>query len=110
MFCVEKRYPHFINKKDELQTKNTLKFQVHQIILYLLLAGSKKQKEKHYMKNKLQRYFPIIRTRKEILNELRDNDELWSQFESWEEENQEEYLDICTGVKGVKVQIGRAHV
>lgn len=45
------------------------------------------------MKNKLQRYFPIIRTRKEILNELRDNDELWSQFESWEEENQEEYLD-----------------
>ena len=55
------------------------------------------------MKNKLQRYFPIIRTRKEILNELRDNDELWSQFESWEEENQEEYLDICTGVKGVKV-------
>ena len=51
------------------------------------------------MKNKLQRYFPIIRTRKEILNELRDNDELWSQFESWEEENQEEYLDICTGVK-----------
>lgn len=33
------------------------------------------------MKNKLQRYFPIIRTRKEILNELRDNDELWSQFE-----------------------------
>ena len=103
MFCVEKRYPHFINKKDELRTKNTLKFQVHQIILYLLLAGSKKQKEKHYMKNKLQRYFPIIRTRKEILNELRDNDELWSQFESWEEENQEEYLDICTGVKGVKV-------
>ena len=55
------------------------------------------------MKNKLQRYFPIIRTRKEILNELRDNDELWSQFESWEEENQEEYLDICIGVKGVKV-------
>ena len=55
------------------------------------------------MKNKLQRYFPIIRTRKEILNELRDNDELWSQFESWEEENQEEYLDICTGVKGVKL-------
>mgnify|MGYP000712295338 CR=1 FL=1 len=34
---------------------------------------------------------------------MRDNDELWSQFESWEEENQEEYLDICTGVKGVKV-------
>ena len=48
LFCVEKRYPHFINKKDELRTKNTLKFQVHQIILYLLLAGSKKQKEKHY--------------------------------------------------------------
>lgn len=48
LFCLEKRYSHFINKKDELRTKNTLKFQVHQIILYLLLAGSKKQKEKHY--------------------------------------------------------------
>ena len=44
MFCVEKRYPHFINKKDELRTKNTLKFQVHQIILYLLLAGSKNRR------------------------------------------------------------------
>ena len=82
-----KKISSFYQQKDKLQTKNTLKFQVHQIILYLLLAGSKKQKEKHYMKNKLQRYFPIIRTRKEILNELRDNDELWSQFESWEEEN-----------------------
>lgn len=29
----------------------------------------------------------MIRTRKEILNELRDNDELWSQFESWEDED-----------------------
>ena len=61
------------------------------------------------MKNKLQRYFPIIRTRKEILNELRDNDELWSQFESWEEENQEEYLDICKEYPPLQLCFIKAH-
>ena len=29
MFCVEKRYPHFINKKDELRTKNSKDIYIH---------------------------------------------------------------------------------
>lgn len=55
------------------------------------------------MRNKLQKYFPVIRTREEILKDLQKNNRLWRQFESWEEEDQKEYLDICSGVKGVKI-------
>ena len=51
------------------------------------------------MKNKLQTYFPIIRTRGEVLEELRENKELWKTFCGWKETCQQEYLDLCTGVK-----------
>ena len=55
------------------------------------------------MKNKLQQYFPMIRTEGEVLKELRENKRLWETFCGWEEKYQKEYLDICTGVKGVKL-------
>ena len=55
------------------------------------------------MKNKLQTYFPIIRTRGEVLEELRENKELWKTFCGWKETCQQEYLDLCTGVKGIKL-------
>lgn len=55
------------------------------------------------MKNKLQNYFPIIRTRGEVLEELRENKELWKTFCGWKETCQQEYLDLCTGVKGIKL-------
>ena len=55
------------------------------------------------MKNKLQHYFPMIRTEGEVLKELRENKQLWETFCGWEEKYQKEYLDICTGVKGVKL-------
>lgn len=55
------------------------------------------------MKNKLQQYFPMIRTEGEVLKELRENKRLWEIFCGWEEKYQKEYLDICTGVKGVKL-------
>ena len=55
------------------------------------------------MKNKLQQYFPMIRTEGEVLKELRENKELWQTFCAWEEKHQKEYLDICTGVKGLKL-------
>lgn len=66
----------------------------------------KKQKEKSEdvpMKNKLQNYFPMIRTQGEVLSELRENAKLWKTFCEWEGKYQQEYLDICTGVKGVKL-------
>lgn len=45
----------------------------------------------------------MIRTEGEVLKELRKNKQLWETFCGWEEKYQKEYLDICTGVKGVKI-------
>ena len=55
------------------------------------------------MKNKLQNYFPMIRTKGQVLEEIRNSPEMWKTFCGWEEKYQQEYLDICTGVKGVKL-------
>ena len=55
------------------------------------------------MKNKLQQYFPMIRTEGEVLKVLREIKRLWDTFWGREEKYQKEYLDICTGVKGVKL-------
>lgn len=49
------------------------------------------------MTGKLQNYFPVIRTREEILAEIYAKEELQQIFESWQEENQQEFLDFCTG-------------
>ena len=55
------------------------------------------------MKNKLKKYFPMIRTKGEVLEEVKNNKKLWKTFCGWKEEYQQEYLDICTGVKGIKL-------
>lgn len=55
------------------------------------------------MKNKLKSYFPMLRTRKEIMEIITENDRLKSTFENWDIEAQEKFLDICTGISGVKV-------
>lgn len=55
------------------------------------------------MKTKLKQYFPMLREREELLMEIRGKKELLAVFESWKEERQEEFLDFCTGVRGVKI-------
>lgn len=55
------------------------------------------------MATKLKDYFPIIRERKEVLAEIRKKQSLQSKFQSWPKERQEELLDLCTGVKGLKL-------
>lgn len=55
------------------------------------------------MTNKLQQYFPMIRTREEVLNEIESENKLKNLFYEWTEENQNEFLDFCTGVKGIKI-------
>ncbi|XCP85696.1 PD-(D/E)XK nuclease family transposase [Roseburia hominis] len=55
------------------------------------------------MTNKLQQYFPMIRTRNQVLEEIQRKQELLAEFESWKEEQQEEFLDFCAGVRGVKI-------
>lgn len=55
------------------------------------------------MTNKLKEYFPMIRTRKEILGYIEVRPELQEVFESWREERQEEFLDFCCGARGIKI-------
>ena len=45
----------------------------------------------------------MIRTKGQVLEEIRNSPEMWKTFCGWEEKYQQEYLDICTGVKGVKL-------
>ena len=55
------------------------------------------------MKTNLKAYFPLIRERTEILAEIRNDPRLCEQFNKWFPQYQEEFLDFCTGVKGVKL-------
>ncbi len=55
------------------------------------------------MKNKLQQYFPTIRTEESIMEEIRDNASLMSIWVDWSAEQRQEFLRFCTGSKGVKV-------
>ena len=53
--------------------------------------------------SKLSQYFPMIRTREQILLEIRSDPALNARFESFSDEGRKEFLDICTGEKGVKI-------
>ena len=55
------------------------------------------------MENKLKNYFPLIRERKEVLKEIGGNSGLQALYQNWTPEWQEEFLDFCTGMKGVKI-------
>ena len=55
------------------------------------------------MPNKLQQYFPMLRTREEILCEIEHRPNLCHTFYSWPEKAQNEFLDFTTGAKGVKM-------
>ena len=51
----------------------------------------------------LKEYFPMIRERKEVMEEIGRKDSLRVMFASWTEEQQEEFLDWCTGVRGIRM-------
>ena len=52
---------------------------------------------------KLKQYFPMIREREDIKQEIYENPKLLEKYREWDEEQQEEFLDYCTGVNGVKI-------
>ena len=54
------------------------------------------------MTGKLKQYFPMIWERSELLGEIQKNPFLDDQFQGWTNEQQEEFLNSCTGVKGIK--------
>ena len=55
------------------------------------------------MKNMLQQYFPMIRTKEELMSEIRKGSVLSREFYSWKQEARKEFIDFCTGAKGVKM-------
>ena len=55
------------------------------------------------MKNKLQQHFPMVQDRNEILTTIFSQSNLSDIFNTWSVEQQNEFLDCCTGVKGIKL-------
>lgn len=55
------------------------------------------------MKNHLQAYFPMLRTRQELAALIQSHPHLQAQFASWPEKRQQEFLDFTTGARGVKL-------
>ncbi len=55
------------------------------------------------MTSKLKQYFPLIRTRQEVLADIKNNARLSFIFYGWTQQRQEEFLDVCTGMRGVKI-------
>ncbi len=51
----------------------------------------------------LRKYFPMIRTREEIVKEIQENERLSEIYEDWNPQQRERFLDACTGVRGVKL-------
>ena len=55
------------------------------------------------MNEKLKKYFPMIRTREQIEQEIESNQTVRAIYHSWRKEDQETFLEICTGVRGIKM-------
>ena len=55
------------------------------------------------MRTKLQLLFPMIRSRQEILAEINSSPDLKAKYDSWPESLQQEFLNFCTGVRGIKL-------
>lgn len=55
------------------------------------------------MASMLKNYFPTIREKEELLNEIRGNIILHDMYEQLEPELKEEFLNFCTGMKGLKI-------
>ena len=54
-------------------------------------------------KNLLQQYFPMLWVREELIERIRDDSRLFDMYQSWKPEQREEFLDFCTGERGVKI-------
>ena len=55
------------------------------------------------MKTSLESYFPIIRSKEEIRFIIHEHTRLKELFQSWPSKYQEEFLNFCSGQRGVKI-------
>ncbi len=51
----------------------------------------------------LRKYFPMIRTEKEILTEIQGKNALNTIYQRWTREQQKDFLNMATGMRGMKV-------
>jgi len=69
----------------------------------LLMLPGETAADEPDQKGILSKYFPSIRSRQEVLDDIHANAALCEQFFSWKPEAQKDFLDCCTGVKGMKM-------
>ena len=55
------------------------------------------------MANTLKLYFPQLRERQQVLDDIMSKESLKALYETWKKEEQDYFLDICTGARGVKM-------
>ena len=55
------------------------------------------------MANTLQLYFPKLRERQQILDDILGRENLKTIYDTWNEQQQNYFLDICCGARGVKM-------
>ena len=55
------------------------------------------------MANILQQCFPEIRTREAVIREISESEKLRSVWVKWNDQQQKEFLDCCTGAKGIRI-------
>ena len=51
----------------------------------------------------LRDYFPLLPTREDLLTTIHSDQKLELEYGSWKEKYRQEFLDFCTGDKGVKI-------
>ena len=51
----------------------------------------------------LQKYFPLMKSREELIRTIQESKKLKTIYDEWKEEQRAEFLDFCTGVRGVKL-------
>ena len=54
------------------------------------------------MSTNLKTYFPMLWDKIELLSEIRKHNDLSATFDKWSIEQQEQFLNFCTGVSGLK--------
>jgi len=54
-------------------------------------------------KTKLQEYFPMLKSREEIQKTIDEREHLSKVFYAWEKKRQKEFLEFCSGARGVKM-------
>ena len=55
------------------------------------------------MTNTLQLYFPQLRERQQILDDILSRENLKTLYDTWNEQQQNYFQDICCGTQGVKM-------